>query len=183
MNKQKLTVSEAIELSGVARSTFYNKYIKEGYISKSKDSKGNAYIDYGELCRVFDIKQDETPVGTNENTLLEQEIALLKQQLQYKNEQIEHYKLLEKKSLQREEHLQKTIEHYQRALTHQPTQHSTQNTKTKKEIAIERIKRFRKGSEPLNQTLERLKKLRRGNETDYQLVDRLWSAQNSKQDR
>lgn len=95
----RLTISDAIKQSGVARSTFYRKYVKQGLISVSEHD-GKKYIDSSELVRVFpDLKSEppsntesnsmgqlnETPsnsVGHLENTLLKAEIKLLRETLE-----------------------------------------------------------------------------------------------------
>ena len=95
----RLTISDAINQSGVARSTFYRKYVKQGLISVSEHD-GKKYIDSSELVRVFpDLKREtpsntesnsvgqpnETPsnsVGQLENTLLKAEIKLLRETLE-----------------------------------------------------------------------------------------------------
>ena len=48
----KVSISEAIRLSGVSRSQFYTKYINKGAISVTVDS-GKKLIDMAELIRVF----------------------------------------------------------------------------------------------------------------------------------
>jgi hypothetical protein len=87
----KLSISEAIKQSGVARSTFYNKYLNKGLISISVvDNK--KYIDSSELVRVFpdlDIRTTENTQLNNEsnstehpgNILLKMEIKLLREAL------------------------------------------------------------------------------------------------------
>ena len=87
----RLSVSEAIKQSGVARSTFYSKYINKGLISVSV-SDGKKYIDSSELVRVFPELDNRTtknsPSDTEsnsivhpENTLLKMEIKLLREVL------------------------------------------------------------------------------------------------------
>ena len=87
----RLSVSEAIKQSGVARSTFYSKYINKGFISVSV-SDGKKYIDSSELVRVFPNLDNRTeknsPSNTEsnsvvhpENTLLKMEIKLLREVL------------------------------------------------------------------------------------------------------
>ena len=87
----RLSVSEAIRQSGVARSTFYSKYVNKGLISVSV-SDNKKYIDSSELVRVFpnlDSRTTEnTPSDTEsnsvvhpENTLLKMEIKLLREVL------------------------------------------------------------------------------------------------------
>jgi len=94
----RLSISDAIKQSGVARSTFYKKYVKQGLISVSEHD-GKKYIDSSELIRVFpDLKLETTkntqsntivqPVDTQsnnivhpENTLLKMEIKLLREVL------------------------------------------------------------------------------------------------------
>ena len=91
----RLTISEAIKQSGVARSTFYRKYVKQGLISVSEHD-GKKYIDSSELVRVFPDFKIETPsnnmgqsnetlsnsVGHPENTQLKAEIKLLRETLE-----------------------------------------------------------------------------------------------------
>lgn len=94
----RLSISDAIKQSGVARSTFYKKYVKQGLISVSEHD-GKKYIDSSELIRVFPGLKLETtkntqsniivqPVDTQsnniehpENTLLKMEIKLLREVL------------------------------------------------------------------------------------------------------
>lgn len=87
----RLSVSEAIKQSGVARSTFYSKYINKGLISISV-SDGKKYIDSSELVRVFPelgnrtTKNSPSDTESNsvvhpENTLLKMEIKLLREAL------------------------------------------------------------------------------------------------------
>ena len=91
----KLSISEAIKQSGVARSTFYSTYINKGLISVSV-SDGKKYIDSSELVRVFPNLSIKTPenspsdtqsdtqsntIGQAENTLLKLEIKLLRDAL------------------------------------------------------------------------------------------------------
>lgn len=87
----KLSISEAIKQSGVARSTFYNKYVNKGLISISvNDNK--KYIDSSELVRVFphtDVRTTKNnPSNTEsdnvehpENSRLKMEIKLLREAL------------------------------------------------------------------------------------------------------
>lgn len=67
----KVSISEAIRLSGVSRSQFYTKYINKGFISVTVDD-GKKLIDTSELIRVFGNIQlsDSTneQVRTTENT-------------------------------------------------------------------------------------------------------------------
>lgn len=87
----RLSVSDAIKQSGVARSTFYSKYINKGLISVSV-SDGKKYIDSSELVRVFPDLDNRTtknsPSDTKsysvvhpENTLLRMELKLLREVL------------------------------------------------------------------------------------------------------
>jgi hypothetical protein len=48
----QLTISEAIRQSGIGRTQFYSKYIKQGLVSVS-ESNGKKFIDTSELLRVF----------------------------------------------------------------------------------------------------------------------------------
>lgn len=91
----KLSISEAIKQSGVARSTFYNKYVNKGVISVSV-SDNKKYIDSSELVRVFpnlaisttknspsntESNTESNSVEHPENTLLKMEIKLLREVL------------------------------------------------------------------------------------------------------
>ena len=49
----KLTISEAIRVSGIARATFYRSYVDTGKISVSVGNDKKKYIDSAELLRVF----------------------------------------------------------------------------------------------------------------------------------
>lgn len=84
----KVSISEAIRLSGVSRSQFYTKYLNKGVISvQVEDDK--KFIDTSELIRVFgNIQLKNSPkeqinIG-NINTISADKdkiIALLEQQL------------------------------------------------------------------------------------------------------
>jgi hypothetical protein len=67
----KLSISEAIRLSGVSRSQFYTKYINKGVISVTVDD-GKKLIDTSELIRVFGNIQLSDSINeqgrTTENT-------------------------------------------------------------------------------------------------------------------
>ena len=95
----RLTISDAIKQSGVARSTFYRKYVRQGLISVSEHD-GKKYIDSSELVRVFPDLKSETPSNNKsnsvgqlnetpsnsveqlENTLLKAEIKILRETLE-----------------------------------------------------------------------------------------------------
>lgn len=89
-----VSISEAIRLSGVSRATFYNKYLKQGKVTVSRDSKDKKCIDTSEILRVFGkLAGDEQPIQVDstkedqENTIghdytaLRQQIEHLEQQL------------------------------------------------------------------------------------------------------
>lgn len=61
----KLTISEAIRQSGIGRTQFYSKYVKQGLISVS-ESNGKKFIDTSELLRVFGELRGEQPKNTTE---------------------------------------------------------------------------------------------------------------------
>lgn len=106
----KVSISEAIRMTGVSRSHFYNKYINKGLISvQVEDDK--KLIDVSELIRVFgnvhveDANQEH--IMTNENIIDTSDktkiIELLEQQLsESKQREIE--------AKRREEWLQKQID-------------------------------------------------------------------------
>ena len=76
----RLSVSDAIKQSGVARSTFYKKYVKQGLISVSEHD-GKKYIDSSELIRVFPDLKLETTKNTQSNTIVHPENTLLKMEI------------------------------------------------------------------------------------------------------
>ena len=56
----QVSISKAIKLSGVSRSSFYGKYIKQGLISISVDRDGKKQVDTSELVRVFgELKEQQ----------------------------------------------------------------------------------------------------------------------------
>ena len=62
----RLTITQAIEQSGISRTHFYTHYIKKGLISVSEHS-GKKYIDSSELVRVFpDLKTEQPPDNTEQ---------------------------------------------------------------------------------------------------------------------
>jgi hypothetical protein len=133
-NTSRLTITEAIALSGISRSQFYSKYINNGRLSKSKDAHGKLYIEKSELYRVFpDIKtvEESTDCCSKINTL-EQQCVLLELENKYLKVQLEHYKLLEQKSFEREKSLQLTINHYQQSLPNPDKKHKSDKKKHKK---------------------------------------------------
>lgn len=84
----KVSISEAIRMTGVSRSHFYNKYINKGLISvQIEDDK--KVIDVSELIRVFDNIQPEnnskehhkTTDNAENTTSKDKIIELLEQQL------------------------------------------------------------------------------------------------------
>lgn len=93
----KVSISEAIRLSGVSRSQFYTKYINKGVISvQVEDDK--KFIDTSELIRVFgNVQLKNSPKeqfntdGINSiSTEKDKIIALLEQQLsESKNREVE----------------------------------------------------------------------------------------------
>ena len=133
-NKTRLSITEAIELSGISRSQFYSKYINKGRLSKLRDENNKVYIDPAELFRVFpNIKVDEDNTDCRSKmNILEQQCMLFKQENTYLKEQIEHYKLLEQRGFEREMSLQSTINHYQRSLPNPDKEQKKDKKKHKK---------------------------------------------------
>jgi hypothetical protein len=93
----RISISEAIKMSGVSRSHFYNKYIKHGLISIIvEDNK--KLIDVSELIRVFGSVQLEnnqnghirTTEYTSNTTEKDKIIEILEQQIaEFKNRECE----------------------------------------------------------------------------------------------
>jgi hypothetical protein len=113
----KISISEAIKISGVSRSHFYNKYIKHGIISIIIE-ENKKLIDVSELIRVFGSVQLENSqnghIRTTEYTLntIEKDkiIEILEQQ-------IAEFKNRERETKSREDWLQNQINE----LRHQQT--------------------------------------------------------------
>lgn len=95
----KHSISEAIRLSGVGRTQFYSKYVKQGLISVSVENK-KKYIDTSELIRVFgeigeteqpNIREQTTPNTTEQESELvkhlREQVAELKADKEYFKEQ------------------------------------------------------------------------------------------------
>lgn len=101
----ELSVSEAIQLSGISRATFYRKFITTGKISIKEKSGGKKYIEFGELLRVCPeagtnptetheqdkkntLSNDYTRDLLSKNQLLELELKLTKELLTEIREQL-----------------------------------------------------------------------------------------------
>ena len=98
-----VSISEAIRLSGIGRTTFYSKYINQGLISVT-EQQGKKVIDTSELIRVFgELKpvQPEdnahnpelnTPAQPNEQSelvkTLREQIADLKSEREFYQKQL-----------------------------------------------------------------------------------------------
>lgn len=86
----KITISEAVGLTGVSESTI-RRDIKSGKVSSEKDEKGHRRIDIAELQRVYDLTPPpERQMGDSDGqkiiAVLENQVADLQQQLQLSNE-------------------------------------------------------------------------------------------------
>lgn len=88
----KHSVSEAARLAGVSRSHFYKKFIKTGLISVERDKDDKPVIDTAEIMRACGgLKAENSPTTQNgqfdtpekhiQNTALQTEIQLLREQL------------------------------------------------------------------------------------------------------
>ena len=78
----KLTISEAVRLTGISESTL-RRAIKSGKVSAPKDDKGHRRIDVAELERVYDLQpppDNQPAVAAHQQmiTLLEGQVADLK---------------------------------------------------------------------------------------------------------
>ena len=86
----KITLSEAVGLTGVSESTI-RRDIKSGKVSSQKDDKGHRRIDIAELQRVYSVelpadRQTTSPDSQQIIVLLDNQIADLKQQLALAND-------------------------------------------------------------------------------------------------
>lgn len=71
-----VSISEAIELSGVSRATFYRNFLNKGLLSTTKDSADKKKIDTSELLRVFpDITLDNDTVSGKQNGRIEEDLT------------------------------------------------------------------------------------------------------------
>lgn len=110
----KVTISEAVGLTGVSESTI-RRDIKSGKVSSEKDDKGHRRIDIAELQRVYKVtlppERQTTAVESQEKiALLTTHVADLNAQLQRSNEretalQKEKSKLLDLLSAEKAEKL------------------------------------------------------------------------------
>lgn len=68
----QLSISAASRLAGVSRTTMYNKYIKSGEISVSRDPEGRKCIDSSELIRLFpNAKIKDSPAQVSSPTYVQ----------------------------------------------------------------------------------------------------------------
>ena len=86
----KVTISEAVGLTGVSESTI-RRDIKSNKVSSEKDAKGHRRIDIAELQRVYDVRLSPdgqtTDVASQEKiALLQNHVADLQKQLEESNE-------------------------------------------------------------------------------------------------
>ena len=110
----KVTISEAVGLTGVSESTI-RRDIKSGKVSSEKDAKGHRRIDIAELQRVYDLtqppeSQKAEPDSQKILTLMENQITDLKAQLAQASDREaslrdEKSKLLDLLSAEKEEKL------------------------------------------------------------------------------
>ena len=108
----KVTISEAVGLTGVSESTI-RRDIKSNKVSSHKDAKGHRRIDIAELQRVYKVThppdRQTTDVEAQEKiALLQDHVADLQKQLQHSNEretalQSEKSKLLDLLTAEKEE--------------------------------------------------------------------------------
>ena len=112
METTKVTISEAVGLTGVSESTI-RRDIKSGKVSSEKDDKGHRRIDIAELQRVYTVElpPDRQTTGVESQhiiALLENQVSDLKAQLARASERetaliSERSKLLDVLSAEKEE--------------------------------------------------------------------------------
>lgn len=77
----RVNVSEAAKLSGITRSHFYKKYIKQGLVTVLTDNVGKKYVETSELLRVFgklEMDTEDSAESTHgKNTILPENTELL----------------------------------------------------------------------------------------------------------
>lgn len=106
----RVSISEAIRMTGVSRSHFYNKYINKGLISLivEEDKK---LIDTSELIRVFGTIQVENKEKEQLRTTQDIKNTTEKDKIiEILEKQLEESKIREKEAKEREEWLQKQID-------------------------------------------------------------------------
>ena len=86
----KITISEAVGMTGVSESTI-RRDIKSGKVSSEKDAKGHRRIDTAELQRVYQLTPPlERQVAEHDTqkiiAVLENQVADLKTQLELSND-------------------------------------------------------------------------------------------------
>lgn len=86
----KVTISEAVGMTGVSESTI-RRDIKSGKVSSEKDEKGHRRIDIAELQRVYNLtpppdSQMTAPDSQKVIAVLENQVADLKAQLELSNQ-------------------------------------------------------------------------------------------------
>ena len=86
----KITISEAVGLTGVSESTI-RRDIKSGKVSSEKDEKGHRRIDTAELARVYELtplpdSDKAEPDSQKVIAVLENQVADLQKQLELSNE-------------------------------------------------------------------------------------------------
>lgn len=110
----KVSISEAIRITGISRSHFYNKYINHGIISIINENNKKS-IDVSELIRVFgDIRLEyehkntdfSTSIKNTNNTNVDSSSRLI----ELLEQQINEFRIREKESKERESWLQKQID-------------------------------------------------------------------------
>lgn len=106
MDKTKVSISEAIKMSGVSRSHFYKSYVDKGKISiELIDDK--KFIDVSELIRVFGNIQLEDNKNTTENNSNTEDKAKIIELLE---QQLSESKKRENQAQERERWLQSQID-------------------------------------------------------------------------
>lgn len=92
MKTSLVNITEASKLAGVSRTYLYKKYINTGTLSVTKDERGHKVIDVSELIRVFgklkgvnDDSNEIAPNDTTDNSILQQKIELLQEQIKLKD--------------------------------------------------------------------------------------------------
>jgi septal ring factor EnvC (AmiA/AmiB activator) len=109
-NMPKVSISEAIRMTGISRSHFYNKYISKGLISLivEEDKK---MIDTSELIRVFGNIQVENKEKEQLRTTQDIKNTAEKDKIiELLEKQLEESKAREREAKEREEWLQKQID-------------------------------------------------------------------------
>jgi hypothetical protein len=144
MNKNKLTISQAVELSGISKPTFYKKYLNNKKLKKYKDD-GLFYIKLSDFLYYFPNATLTEKLDLSDNEVkLKEENERLKTDINYLRKDIQERR-------EREQQLLILLNRATLRLEHKP------KPKLTKEQIIVICKKYQKSGESLQNTYDRIK--------------------------